>query len=152
MIVEKIVLILHIFFAIIVMGALALSTSLLNRALRMYLDGDGSSALKLLARNVRVYSAMVVVVITLGLVLWSLNGAPFDAWVLISIAVMIGVVAILFGIIIPNHDRLVAAVDSGDYDAMSIAEIPGVSAAGRASVVVNLLWLGVLVLMVVKPA
>ncbi|WP_415394466.1 hypothetical protein ACMTN4_01595 (plasmid) [Rhodococcus globerulus] len=151
MIVEKIVLVLHIFFAIIVMGALALSTSLLNRALRMRLDGDGSSALKLLARNVRVYSAMVLVVMTLGLILWSLNGAPFDAWVLISIAVMLGVVAILFGIVVPNHDKLLAAVASGDYDAISIGEIPGVSAAGRATVVVNLLWFGVLVLMVVKP-
>lgn len=151
MVVEKAVLVLHIFFAIIVMGSLALSLSSFRRAVRMYCDGGGTSAIEMLSRNVQVYSTMIVVVMTLGLILWSLNGTPLDAWVLISIAVMLAVLAILFGISIPNHDKILDALRSGEYEQVPITQLPGVTVAGRATVAVNLLWALVLVLMVVKP-
>jgi hypothetical protein len=146
----KLVLSVHVLAAVLLIGPLAVATSLFPSSLRRAVSGEGSlSGARLLHRVTRVYAVASLVVPAFGMATAGRMNVITSPWLVASIALVVVAAVVLVLGIVPQQGRLLRAL-----------EVPGASAAplgpARRRMIVavgvfNLIWAVVTVLMIVRP-
>ncbi|MFJ4528871.1 DUF2269 family protein [Streptomyces nigrescens] len=152
----KLFLTLHVLAAILAVGPVTVAAGMFPRALRRAQaepqDPAARSVLRTLHRICRVYAALGVAVPVLGFVTAGSLGVLGSGWLIASIALTAGAVALLVVLVLPGQD---AALDEVEAAAdRPGASIPGQGAARRLTMLTglfNLLWATVTVLMIIRP-
>lgn len=134
---------LHILAAIFLVGPLTVVTMTAPRAIRM--GPDGLPLLRWLSRSTRVYGlgALVVGLLGAGLVPGDYDWGQF--WLSSSVSLFVVALGLVFGLIDRDIRHAVRRLEAGEAASVKQDRVLGVS------VVVSLLWLGILLLMVYKP-
>lgn len=146
----KLLLALHLLFAVFAIGPLVGIATTAGRGLR---HGDGA-ATAAAARGLRVYSAASVLVVVAGFALMSVD-SPFhagqqvaefsDVWVWLSLLLWLAVVALAWFVIVPALQRSGVLNDAGRG---ARTELGKVAASGG---VIGVLVAVIVVLMVYRP-
>lgn len=139
------VLVLHVAFAIFLIGPLTVATSLSPRYIK---EGrEGLPVLRFLHRITRLYGLGSIVVFLFGL--WLVAGKDnisFNQfWVSASMTLFIVALALTFAIVHRDQTRAVSRLESGEVAPVQAGRIRATSAA------VALMWLVILGLMFYRP-
>ena len=143
----KVLLALHIVFAIFVIGPLAHAAKTAGRGVR---KGDGK-AIAEAARLLRIYSVVSVVVVLLGFGLMSVKRhghtvAEFgDTWIWLSLVLWLAAVGVVHAVLVPMLNRITASVQNEDSvvgQTLRVALVGGI---------VGTLFIVIVFLMVYRP-
>ena len=143
----KILLALHIVFAIFVIGPLAHAAKTAGRGVR---KGDGAATAEA-ARLLRIYSIVSVVVVLLGFGLMSSkeHGRKVadmgDTWIWLSLVLWLAAVGIVHAVLVPLLNRITASIQNEESvvgQTLRVALVGGV---------VGTLFVVIVFLMVYKP-
>jgi hypothetical protein len=138
----KVLLAVHVLAAILVVGPVAVATSLFPRAVIQQVETAG-----LLHRICRGYAAVGVVVPVFGIATGAQLGVLGDPWLLVSLLLTVAAGALL-GVRILSAQRSLLG-SAGERASTAVAA--RVRALVVATGVFNLLWAVVVVLMIVRP-
>lgn len=142
MFLDKLMLLLHIGFAIFTIGPLTVATSLTPR----YIRAKDVGVLKFLQRTTRIYGIGTALVFLAGLVL---ARDKFDQfWLSASMTLFIVAVVLLFGLVVRDQNKAVQTLsneDSEDDARVQTGRIASVSG------VIAIIWLVILILMIWQP-
>lgn len=128
----KVLLSLHVVAAILTVGPVAVAASMFPAALRR----GRAEQVRLLHRICRVYAVVAIAVPVFGFATAGVLGVTGQAWVLTSIALTAVAAAVLVFLVLPGQAQAVSAQ---------------ATRLGMYTGVVNLLWVAVTVLMIVRP-
>jgi hypothetical protein len=143
----KVLLALHIVFAIFVIGPLVHAAKTAGRGVRM---GDGV-ATAAAARLLRIYSIVSVLVVLLGFGLMSVKVhghtvAEFgDTWIWLSVVLWLAAVGVIHAVLVPTLNRITASIEKEESvvgQTLRVALIGGV---------VGALFVVIVFLMVYRP-
>jgi hypothetical protein len=143
----KILLALHLLFAIFAIGPLAHAATTASRGVRR---GDGVATASA-ARMLRIYSYASVLVILLGGALMSQKRrgrsvAEFgDTWIWLSLVLWVVGIAVVLGLIVPTLDRATQRIAAQE----SVVALTGRVAAGGG--IVGAIFAAIVFLMTYKP-
>jgi hypothetical protein len=143
----KILLALHVLFAIFAIGPLVGAVTTAGRGIR---QGDGTATAGA-ARTARIYAyaSLLVVVLGFGLMSTKRHGTTIadfsDTWIWLSLILWLVAVALTLAVIVPTLDKATELI--GRQESV-VALIARVSAAGG---VVGLIFAGIVFLMVYRP-
>lgn len=146
MTVDRVLLVVHILFAVVALGTLTMAISVFPRAIRES-GTSGTETPAFLAAKVKRYGKVLLVVPTAGLVLAWRQERFGQTWVLLALILMGVALLLLWGVVVPRQARVVKALQNGADE----ASLPLGGPLAAATVGFNLLWVAILVLMVVKP-
>lgn len=140
---HKILLALHLLFAIFAIGPLVHAATTASRGVR---DGD-AKATAASARMVRIYSyaSLLVVVFGFGMVQKKFHAQFSDTWVWLSIALWVVAIGLVLALLVPALEKAGTEIEAGQ---------PVQSLVGRVSAVggiVALIFAGIVFLMVYQP-
>jgi hypothetical protein len=138
----KVLLAVHVLAAILVVGPVAVATSLFPRAVSQQVENAG-----LLHRICRGYAAVGVVVPVFGIGTGAQLGVLGDPWLLVSLLLTVAAATLLGASILPAQRSLLGS--SGERASTAVAA--RVRTLAMATGVFNLLWAVVVVLMIVRP-
>ncbi|TYP89093.1 hypothetical protein [Blastococcus xanthinilyticus] len=156
----------HVVAAVVFVGSVTVAVSLFPRYARLALDGTTARsavpALQLLHRITRVYAVLALAVPVFGLATAAQLGVLGNAWVQVSMALTALAGLLLAAVVLPGQRELLsrAADGSGEPPGSGAAATTRAAALdapalvrrlGAYSGVVNLLWVVVVVLMIVRP-
>jgi uncharacterized membrane protein len=143
----KVLLALHIVFAIFVIGPLAHAAKTAGRGVR---KGDGAATAEA-ARLLRIYSIVSVLVVLLGFGLMSMKEdgekvAEFgDTWIWLSLVLWLAAVGVIHAVMVPMLNKITASIQSEES---VVGQTLRVATAGG---VVGTLFVVIVFLMVYKP-
>jgi hypothetical protein len=150
----KILLAVHVLAAILVVGPVAVATSLFPRAVSSgsgrgtgEATGQQVETAGLLHRICRGYAAVGVVVPVFGIATGAQLGVLSDPWLLVSLLLTVAAGALLGVRILPAQRSLLGSAG----ERASTAVVGRVRTLVMATGVFNLLWAVVVVLMIVRP-
>jgi uncharacterized membrane protein len=140
---HKLLLVLHLLFAIFAVGPLVAAATTAGRGVR---QGDAKATASS-ARTVRIYSyvSFVVVILGFGLAQKKWHAQLSDLWVWLSIVLWAVATALVLALLAPALDRATRQITDGQ---------PVQSLVGRVAAVggiVGLIFAAIVVLMVYKP-
>ncbi|MQA97026.1 MAG: hypothetical protein GEV11_21160 [Streptosporangiales bacterium] len=142
MFLDKLMLLLHIGFAIFTIGPLTVATSLTPR----YIRNKDVAVLRFLQRITRIYGAGTALVFLAGLVL---ARDKFDQfWLSASMTLFIVAVLLLFGLVVRDQKKAIDTLtneESEDDARVQTGRIAGVSGA------IAIIWLVILTFMIWQP-
>ena len=148
----KVLLAVHLLFAVFAIGPLVHAATTAGRGIR---KGDGA-ATAAASRMLRIYAYASVLVVLAGMGLMSAKypsgpdkgkhaGEIGDLWIWLSLALWVVAVALVLAVVVPTLDRATASIAKQD----SVVALTGrVAAAGG---VVGLIFAVIVVLMVYRP-
>lgn len=143
----KILLALHLLFAIFAVGPLVGAVTTASRGIR---QGDGTATASA-ARTSRIYAyaSLLVVILGFGLMSTKRHGktiADFgDTWIWLSLLLWIVAVALTLGVIVPTLEKVTEMIGRQESVVTLTARV---AAAGG---VVGLIFAGIVFLMVYRP-
>ena len=146
----KILLALHLLFAVFAIGPLVHAATTAGRGVR---TGDGAATAGS-ARLLRIYSYASVLVVLVGFGLMSATlpyrgggkaGEFGDLWIWLSLVLWVVAVAVVLGLLVPTLDKATTAIRAEQ----SVVTLTGRVAAGGG--VVALIFAGIIFLMVYRP-
>lgn len=145
----KILLTLHVLFAIVAIGPLVHAATTASRGVR---HGDGP-AIATANRMLRIYTMASVLVVLVGFGLMSAT-SPYtgeatakigETWIWLSSLLWLVAVGLVLGLLVPTLDKASAAITAGQ----PVAALTGrVAAAGG---IVGLIFTGIVFLMIYQP-
>jgi uncharacterized membrane protein len=140
---EKLLITVHVLFAVFAIGPLAHAATTAARGVR---SGDGA-AVATSARTVTIYGylSVVVAIIGMGLVQPKYQHSFGDTWVWLSLVLWVVATALVFALLLPSLKGAATALASG---ASATALAGRVAAAGG---IIALLYAVIVALMVYKP-
>jgi hypothetical protein len=109
--VTKLLLAIHVLFAIVAIGPVTVAASMYPAATRR----ADVPALRILRRICRVYAALGVVVPVFGLATAASLGVLGDAWLLVSIALTLIAAAVLALLVLPRQDIVLATLTAESH-------------------------------------
>lgn len=148
----KILLAVHLLFAVFAIGPLVHAATTAGRGIR---KGDGA-ATATASRMLRIYAYASVLVVIAGMGLMSAKypsgphkgqhaGAIGDLWIWLSLVLWVVAVALVLGVVVPTLDKATASIARQD----SVVALTGrVAAAGG---VIGVVFAVIVVLMVYRP-
>ncbi len=143
----KLLLTLHLLFAVFAIGPLVHAATTAGRGIRR---GDAAATASS-SRVLRIYSYVSVLVIIAGLALMAQKrrgeklGEIGDVWIWLSLVLWVGAVALVLFVVVPTLDKATTLIGQE----ASVASLTGrVAAAGG---VVGLVFAVIVVLMVYRP-
>lgn len=141
MIVDPLLSLLHIGFAIFTIGPLTVVTMSTPR----YIRGGDASVVQFLHRSTRVYGLLAIAVFAVGL--GQAPGSFDQAWLSASMLLFIAGLALVFALVEPDQRRALRQLQSGQDAGASaltgrIGAVSGLTAA---------IWVAILVLMIWQP-
>jgi hypothetical protein len=150
MTVRNVLLVLHVFGAILLIGPITVATSVFPRhALAALVDETELGAVRLTHRITSGYGLVSLVVPALGGALAGQSSLWGARWLQVAIVLHVGAMFVLLVVIVPCQRRIIASIGSGSCEQSDIsADIKVLRSMGG---VFSFLWLGVLILMVTKP-
>ena len=148
--VRTVLLVLHVFGAIVLIGPITVATSIFPRhALAAAVDTTELGAVRVAHRITNGYGMASLVVPAFGGALAGQSNLWGARWLQIAIGVFVCGMAILLIVIVPRQGRILGELENGISAVDVIAT--DVKVLRSSSGMYSLLWLGVLVLMVLKP-
>ena len=145
----KIFLSLHVLFAILAVGPVAIAASRFPPALRAAAavgDETAVASLRALHRVCRAYALVGIAVPVFGFATAGVMHVTGDAWVLVSIGLTAVAAAVLALVVLPGQRAALAGIE-----AKSALDPRAGARIAMATGVFNLLWVAVTVLMIVRP-
>jgi MFS family permease len=150
MTIRNVLLVFHIFGAILLIGPITVATSIFPRhALAAVADVTERGAVRLAHRITSGYGLASLVVPALGGALAGQSNLWGARWLQVAIAVYVCALTVLLLVIVPHQRRVVVSINAGECKTTDIAA--DIKVLRSTSGIFSLLWLGVLILMVNKP-
>jgi hypothetical protein len=143
---RTILLIAHVFAAVLCIGPATVATSVFPR----YADADGLPVAALLHRISRVYGTGSIAVAVFGVAMALQQDRFGEIWVDVSLTLFVAATVVLLALVVPAEGRILRALDAtGPAERPPLRPLVLRIRAGAA--VYALLWLVILVLMIAKP-
>ncbi|MFG2143319.1 DUF2269 family protein [Streptomyces sp. NPDC048696] len=150
----KFLLTVHILFAILAIGPVAVAASMFpptaRRALAGPADAQALASVRLLHRICRVYAAVGVAVPVFGFATAKNMGILGDTWIIVSIVLTTVAAGALIALVLPRQDAILAELEGAETAATDQSVRRTVHLAMFTGVF-NLLWAVVTVLMILRP-
>ncbi|MEU5432383.1 DUF2269 family protein [Streptomyces sp. NPDC020719] len=150
----KFLLTVHILFAILAIGPVAVAASMFpptaRRALAGPADVQALASVRLLHRICRVYAAVGVAVPVFGFATAKNMGILGDTWIIVSIVLTTVAAGALIALVLPRQDAILAELEGAETAATDQSVRRTVHLAMFTGVF-NLLWAVVTVLMILRP-
>jgi hypothetical protein len=146
----KLVLSVHVLAAIVIIGPLAVATSLFPSAVRRAARGDGTTATaRTWHTTTRGYAVAAVVVPAFGMATAGRMNVITSPWLIASTILVVAAAVVLAVVILPQQRRVLAVVEAGPPP--GAGGLPGIGRITVAAGLFNLIWAVVTVLMIVRP-
>ncbi len=140
---HKLLLALHLLFAIFAIGPLVHAATTAARGVR---QGD-ATATAASARTARIYSyaSLLVVLAGFGLVQKKWHAQFSDTWVWLSVALWVVAVGLVLGGLVPALDRATEQIQAGSVAQSLVGRVAAIGG------VIGLIFAGIVFLMVYRP-
>ncbi|MBD0744990.1 DUF2269 family protein [Streptomyces sp. CBMA152] len=152
----KFLLTVHILFAILAIGPVAVAASMFpptaRRALADPTDAQALAPVRLLHRICRVYAAVGVAVPVFGFATAKNMGILGDTWIIVSIVLTTVAAGALIALVLPRQDAILTELEATATGGPETAtDVRRTVQLAMFTGVFNLLWAVVTVLMILRP-